>query len=139
METGLITNLYVFTGHIFHDSGEEIWRIFTSSDHLQRKHTPENTMRFSQDDIFQLSCIIWNRMCNFNCFLKIFLMLFHPFHLLCPAGIIYEDMDVKLQKGESDRLWIFNSWVCSLQLAPLWFYHLKLPLSHFRILTTVQF
>lgn len=31
---GLMTNLNVFTGHVFHHSREEIGRIFTSGNHL---------------------------------------------------------------------------------------------------------
>lgn len=38
MNAGFSTNLYVFTGHVFHHSREEIWCIFTSGYHLQRKH-----------------------------------------------------------------------------------------------------
>lgn len=36
--TWFITNLNVFTRHIFHHSWEEIWCIFATCNHLQRKH-----------------------------------------------------------------------------------------------------
>lgn len=103
METGFNTNLYVFTGHIFHDSREEIRCIFTSSNHLQKKHHEVFTKKryFSKD----------------------FLRLFCLFHLLCPAVIIYEDVDVKLQKGGADYYEHLTA-----EFVPLWFYHLKLPL-----------
>lgn len=113
-ETGLITNLNVFTGHIFHHSREEIWCIFTSGDHLRRKHTPETKrVRISQGDIFEeLQSFVREGATFFKYFIP---APFHAFPSLSSC-LPCRDDDWRDGCGASEgrlwhRLWIFNSWL----------------------------